>query len=177
MKFSIFLVLILLIFTGFAMSNKKEEYSPSKGEQLVNTTLSTTAKIIKNKYNINPCGAGVAMPGGPIQKLTLCFNTKSPYTKNQLRELLVKSAQELLQQVNMNKDILEFLKESPFTIKNVQIIIYNSDKDGREVYDPGISTAQILEGIVNYSTIDPEDTFKYKNEFKETYEEALKALN
>lgn len=32
-----------------------------------------------------------------------------------------------------NKEIKECLKESPFTIKHIQAIIYNNDKEGREV--------------------------------------------
>src|SRR5215203_4403743 len=116
MKFTVILLIILLIFTGFVMSGKQEKYHPSKGEMLVNSTLDKTAKIIKERYHINPCGMGAAMPGGPIQQLTLCFDTKHPYTKEQLRELLIKSAQELLRQVNENKEIQEFIKERPFTI-------------------------------------------------------------
>ncbi len=65
----------------------------------------------------------------------------------------------------------------PFTIENIQIIIYNHDKNGREVYDPEISTAEISQGILSYQTADSNDTFKYKNEFTETYEEALKAIS
>lgn len=92
------------------VSNHKQEYQPSKGEQLVNRTLSTTAKIIKNKYNLDPCGSGAAMPGGPIQGLTLCFDTKFTHTKEQLRELLVKSAQELLNEVKKIMKFKSFLK-------------------------------------------------------------------
>src|SRR5271154_137354 len=119
MRFTVFLT-ILIIFTGFIMANK-QQYYPSKGEQLVNNILAKTAKIIKDKYNLKPCGEGAAMPGGPIQELTLCFDTKSIHTKEQLRELLIMSAQELLRQVNGNNDIQEFLKERPFNIKNIQI--------------------------------------------------------
>ena len=72
------------------MANNKQEYHPSKGEQLVNSILAKAAKIIKDKYNIKPSGVGAAMPGGPIQEVTLCFDTKYPYTKEQLRELLIK---------------------------------------------------------------------------------------
>jgi hypothetical protein len=177
MKTTILASIILFIFTGFIMLNKKEDNSPSKAEQLVNSTLAKTAKTIEEKYNIKSCGLGAAMPGGSIQGLTLCFNTKSPYTKEQLRELLIKSAQELLKQVNENNEIQEFLKECPFKVKNVQIIIYNSDKDGQEVYNPEISTAEISQGTLIYQTVDFADTFKYKNEIEETYEEALKALS
>ena len=91
-----------------------------------------------------------------------------------MRELLIKSAQELLDQVNKNNDIQKHLKEPPFTIKNIQIIIYNHDKDGREIYDPGISTADMSRGILTYQTVDSTDTFKYKNEYEESYEDALK---
>jgi hypothetical protein len=177
MKTTFYLLITLLIFTGFAMKDKQQGYYPSKGEQLVNDILAKTAKIIKDKYNLKPCGEGASMPGGPIQKLALCFDTKYPYTKEQLRELLIKSAEELLNQVNENKEIIQFLKERPFTIRNVEIIIYNSDKNGLEVFDPGISVARISQGNLIYRTTDVNDTFKYKNEFEESYEEALKALS
>lgn len=175
MKSTIYLVIILFAFTGFVMPSKIQGHAPSKGEQLVNVTLAEAARTIKEKYDIKPCGMGATMPGGPIRGLTLCFDTKYPYTKEQLRELLIKSVQELLKQVNENNEIQEFLKERPFNLKNVQIIIYNSDEDGREVYDPGISTAEISQGILTYQTVDAADTFKYRQEFTETYEEALKA--
>ena len=170
-------ILTLLIFTGFVMTGNKQEYHLSKGEQLVNSLLAKAAKIIKDKYNIKPSGVGVAMPGGPIQEVTLCFDTKHPYTKEELRELLIKSSAELLRQVNENKEIQEFLKEKPFTIKNIEIIIYNHDVNGFGLKDPQISVANISQGRLNYSTIDPEDSFKYKNEYEESYEEALKALS
>ncbi len=159
------------------MSIQRPVFQLSKGEQLANTILNKTAKIIKDKYNLKPSGEGAAMPGGPIKGLTLCFDTKYPYTKEQLREIIIKTAQELLDQVNENKEIQEFIKEPPFSIRNVEIIIYNHDKEGREVYAPGIATAQISRGILTYRTVDSADTFKFKQQFEESYEEALKALS
>src|SRR6185503_49402 len=105
------ILVILLIATGFFMPSKKEEVYLSRGEHLVNSTLAKTAKIIKKKYDISPCGAGAAMPGGPIQGLTLCFDTKYPYTKEQLREVVLGSAEELLDQVNKNEEMQGLLKE------------------------------------------------------------------
>ena len=84
MKTITVILLLLLISTGFIMSNQQPKYQLSKGEQLVNSVLAETAKIIKNKYNLKPCGEGAAMPGGPIQKLALCFDTNYPNTKEQL---------------------------------------------------------------------------------------------
>lgn len=175
MKFSIVLI-TLIIFTGFIMANK-QQYYPSKGEQLVNSILAKTAKIIEKKYNIKPSGEGAAMPGGSIQGLTLCFDTNFIHTKEQLRELLIISAKELLRQVDENNDIQEFLKERPFTIKNIQIIIYNHDKDGKEIYDPNISGAQIAQGVLTFRTVDKSDIFRFKNQFEESYDEASKAIS
>jgi hypothetical protein len=158
------------------MSCNNQQYYPQKDEQLVNGILAKTANLIKDKYDLKPSGSGAAMPGGPIQELVLCFDTKYPLTKEQLRELLIKIANELVNQVNENKEIQEFLKDPPFTIKNVQIIIYNHDKQGREAYDPQIATAQISRGVLDYRTVDAADTFKFKQEFIETCEEAMQAV-
>lgn len=177
MRVILLILAILLLFTGFIMKNEQRENHIPKGEQVVNSILAKTAQNVKEKYNLKPCGAGVAMPGGPIQGVTLCFDTKLPYTKNQLRELLIKSAEELLNQVNEDKEIHQFLKDRPFTIRNIEIIIYNNDKNGLEVFDPSISVARISQGNLIYRTTDANDTFKYKNKYEESYEEALKALS
>ncbi len=177
MKLIIFLSLMLLIFTAFIMSNKQCDYPIPKDEQLVDYILAKTAKLIKEKYKLYPCGTGVAMPGGPIQKLALYFTTSYPHSKEQLRKLVIKSAHELLNAVTENNEIQEFLKERPFTIKNIEIIIYNHDKDGRGLRDPEISTTEISQGILTSRTIDPENSFRFKNKFEESYEDALKAIS
>ena len=168
------LVALLSIFTGFLFQS--DPYL-SEGEKLVNITLSETAKIIKSKYKIQPSGLGAAMPGGPIQELTLCFTIKGPFSKERLRKLLVECAQEVVNQVNANTQLQQFLAKPPFTVKNVQIIIYNHDKNGRQTNDPEIATAEISRGVLAYSTNDPNDRYRYKSEIDETYEEALKILS
>ena len=176
MKLIIFFMLLVLIFMGFNMKNH-QGYCPSEGEERVNKLLSNTAKIIQSKYGLQPCGVGVAMPGGPIKEVTLCFDSKNIFTKEQLRTLLIESSKELLDQVKSDEKIQKFLKEKPFTIKNVEIIIYNHDKNGQRLCDPEICVARISDGLLIYRTLDPVNEFKYKNRFSETYEEALNLLN
>lgn len=171
---SILSVVSLLCFLGFIMPNKYDH--PSRGEQLVNATLAKTAQIIKDKYHLKPCSVGAAMPGGPIRKLILGFDTKTLYTRNELRKLLIQCAQEMIDQVNANEEIQPFLMKAPFTIENVQITIFNQKPDGRIDYDPEIVTAGIICRVLTYRTKDPEDHYKYKNHFTESYEEALKLL-
>jgi hypothetical protein len=172
----LFFVFFFLIFSIYELFTSTPEHHISRGEELVNIVLANSANVIERKYKIRACGSGVAMPEGPIRMLTLCFQTDFPFSKEQLRSMLVKFAEELLIQVTENAEIQDYLKNPPFTIQDVQIIIYNNQKDRREVYDPGISTAEISSGILTFRTVDPEDTFKYKNQFEETYEEALEKL-
>ena len=167
----LFFALTILI----AVLTSCDDYS--KDVQLVNQVLSTSVKIIQKKYNIRACGSGVSMPGGPIQKLILSFSSNRPFLKEELRKILISAAHEMVQLVNNNKEIQQYLFQAPFTEKNVQIIIFNYDANGRGVFDPEIAVAEISRGTLAYATKDSQKTFGYKNEFTETYEEALNAIN
>ncbi len=157
------------------MSHNEDPYL-SQEERLVNSVLESTAKVIKKKYNIKPSGEGAAMPEGIIGELTLTFDTNDKLSKEQLRKLLIECAKELVAQVKMNNSIEPFLAKTPFSIENVQIIIYNHDKEGRGLRDPEISTAEISHGVLTYRTLDPNDRFRFKNQFEETYNEAVNVL-
>ena len=162
------------IFTGFTMPY--DDPYISDASRLVHKILEESANVIENKYGINVCGEGVAMPGGNIKEFSLSFDTRVPYEKQRLRELLIASAHELLNAINTNEGIRPYLKKYPFTVDNVQIIIFNHEKNGREVVDPGISVADIDRDGLTYSGVDPDNHFRYKSEFRETYKEALKLV-
>lgn len=147
--------------------------SARKASKEVNIILEKTSKIIKNKYNLEPSGIGVEMPDGIIESLILTFDTRNQLSKEELRELLVKCAEELNSQTKRNGKIEQFLKQPPFDVKNAEIIIFNYDKNGRSLSDPEISTARLAKGVLYYKTIDPETRYQYKNRYQETYKEAL----
>ena len=177
MRYFLFIIALIIfsIFTGWIMFSDKEDPYLSQEEKLVNDILGRTAKIIKKKYGVNPSGEGAAMPDGIISQLTLTFDTSNQLSQETLRKLLVECAQELVAQAKLT-NVEKFLENPPFEIKNVQIIIYNNDKYGRDLKDPEISTAEISNGLLIYRTKDPDDNFKIKNQFKETYNEAIEIL-
>mgnify|MGYP003429451552 FL=1 len=176
MKAVIFVLVFSMVVVGSLISYPFLLYPLPREEQLVNQILADAAKIIRDKYCLHPCGAGAAMPGGPVRGLLLSFDTQRPHTKEELRKLLIETAHVLLNQVTQNKEIQQFIYEKPFTIKNVQIMIFNRDKKKYEVCHPGISTAQIDSGELTYRTVDKANTFVFKNEYEESYEEALELL-
>lgn len=173
---SILFIVLFLLFTGFIMSQKKQRFKPSEADMLVTEVLEKSAMIISKNFKIRPCGEGAAMPDNCVKLLTLCFSTNNRLCLKELRDLLIKFANELLNQINNNGELQKYLVKKPFTIENVQIIIYNHDENGGGLVEPEISTAQISNGILDYRTIDREDVYKLKIEFKESYEEALKCL-
>lgn len=175
MKLSLLLGLLLItnICFGHIFLN---HFQPSKAAQLVEEVQIKAAEIIKKKYNIKPCGSGVAMSEGPIREIAICFDARGPYSKEKLREFLILFAHEIVATVQSNEGIQQYLFERPFGIKNVQIIIYNHDKTRREVCYPNISVAELSGNRLLYQSIDPNDTYNYIDQSEETYEEALEVL-
>lgn len=179
MKISFIAIFLLsaTILSSFALIKKNEFVPPFLMEgNLVNEVLSKSSKIIEMKHQVRKIGQGSAMPEGIIKELVLSFATDETLTKNCLRKLLIEFAQVVVTQVQLNSDIQPYLIKTPFTIENVQIIIYNYDKKGFEPFDPEISTAEISDSKLTYRTIGKENIYQFKNQFEETYEEALKAI-
>jgi hypothetical protein len=145
----------------------------TKAERIVNKILYQTASSIKEKYKFNSAGTIVSMPQGNVKKLGLAFDPRQRFSKEQLRELTVQLGAELLNHINSNEEIQASLVKRPFTIENVEIIIYNDDKQGYSIYDPEIAVAHLAQGIIIYKTNDPDKEYRYKNEYEETYEEAF----
>jgi hypothetical protein len=83
----------------------------------------------------------------------------------------------LLAAINSNKEIRPFLKNYPFTTKNVQVAIFSVTQDGRDVYDPYIAVVSVDEsGDITFRTEEPNNPSSYKNKYKEPYSEALTML-
>ena len=170
------LLLSIAMFLTFMSCQMGNKYERHPADILVDEILLNSAILIEKKYNIKTVGSGANMPGGDINCLALSFDSKSSYSKKDLRVMLIGCANELLNQINTNEKIQEYLVKRPFTIENVQLIIFNYNSEGRYVYDPDIFVAEILGGILTYQTKDPKKEFGYKNTYRETYEEALQAL-
>ncbi|MBS4168085.1 hypothetical protein [Parachlamydia sp. AcF125] len=172
--FRIIKILLLIFFMG-TLSGKKMD-------RLDNKTfygfLSKVGGKIEKKYNLTICGSGSGSSpeGYYINKFILSFNAYGPLSHEQLRKLLIECANELVREVNLEKKLEPFLIRKPYPIQNVQIIVFNYDKHGGGVKDPLITVAQISNGILTFRTRDPENDLKYKNNFKETYEEVLEKL-
>ncbi len=178
MKFYIWLLPLVLIsfLNGNVVKKVNIPELHLKAEAAAGQILSQGSRVLSEKYKIYCCGSGVSMPGGIVQKFNLSFTITGHCEKEYLRKTLIECAHDLLQIINSDKEIQPFLIKNPFTIENVQIVYFIYDKNGLNVVDPLITTAQIAHNYLIYRTLDRDNTFNYKNEFTESYEEALKFL-
>jgi hypothetical protein len=101
------------------------------------------------------------------------FQMYRPMDRDEVRYRLVDCVEELLKAINEDEEIRPFLKNYPFTTNNIKIAIFMSDPDGRRLYDPNIDVASISSSDKIYYYTKAPNVPMYKNEYEESYEEAL----
>jgi hypothetical protein len=90
-----------------------------------------------------------------------------------LRNILLSSSQLFLKKINASQEARKYLKPSPFGKENIGIVLYISDKNHKDVWDPEICCASYRKGSFFYKTTSKEDEYQYKTTIKETYEQAF----
>lgn len=132
-------------------------------------------KRIGKKYHMSQCGVG----GGADPKIwlmSLSFQRfGSPLTEEEARKLIISCLNDYLGAVNNDESIRPYLKNYPFTSKNISLKIFNYYLDRSDVYHPYIGTVTAREGKISYYTDEP-NNLKYYSEKYETYDEAVAIL-
>lgn len=143
--------------------------------RLSDVVVARTAKKLRKQYpKMRLIGTG----GGYmdcVHMLAMSFDMDYPLDKKEARIVLVNCVREFLQEINQDQPLRPFLETSPepFSVKNIEVEVFSSNPDGSWVYDPYITVASCVNGIVRFATKDPDQKFGYKNQYEETYEEAL----
>ncbi len=163
--FAVLLAPFILSFSFFP--SKKRDH-----EDMANEISAKVAKTLCKKHNMEWVGEGGGMMGS-VYTIGLSFRVYHPLDRNEARMLVVDCVEELLAAVNQNEEIRPYLKDYPFTTKNVDIAVYSSNSDGRTVFDPYITVASIYKSdTIEFATKEPNQV-PYKNEYRESYQAAL----
>ena len=133
--------------------------------------------MLAKKYKMQLCGAGGGMPEGIVDMLALSFDLKKALTIDEVRPILVDCIDTYLNVVNTDKELKPYLKNYPFTPKNIEISIFFRAPNGKSINDPYLCVAGSLCGKLIYSTKAEGQKFGYKSEVIESYEDAVKILN
>jgi hypothetical protein len=173
---SIRMIILLIIFAplvfsfSFFKSKKPRDY-----EDMANEISAKVAKKLAKKHQMDWIGEGGGMMGS-VYLIGLSFQIHHPLDRDEARERIVDCVEELLAAVNANEEIRPFLRDYPFTPKNVRVIIYSNHPDGREAFDPYISVVSVYtEDGISFSTTEPNKN-TYKHRYRESYSKALAML-
>jgi hypothetical protein len=141
-------------------------------DQIINLYI----KDMKEQYGLKCFGSG----GGFLNKVNeiiISFETQGPKNKKELRELVIKINEDLLKRYNENEEIRPYLKNYPFTAKNLRIGILLTDEKGNAIHNKGSNKEGLRAVYQSWGNI----SYQVKNDekpnpqdvFEETYEEAL----
>ncbi len=149
-----------------------DEYIPAEYVVIAQDLRADMAKKLSKRHKMRVIGISGGL-ADCVNVLGLRFEMTGPVTKERLREILVNCVEEFLAAINANERLRPFLKNFPFTSKEIEIIIFVSDKKGYEIFDPDIGVASAVNGKISYNTTDRANPYGYKGDFIENYEEAL----
>lgn len=166
-KFIFYLLALFMLFTSFR-SCKFVDYT-----LIADRASNKVQKKLSKKYNMSVVGSGGGM-FTCVYQISISFQIKHPLTLEEARIILTDCAQEIIDEINACKELRPYLKDYPATIKNIDLAIYSSQPDGSSVYDPFIVVASVgSKGKIWFATREKDEPYKYKNEYTESFEEAV----
>lgn len=169
--------IIIIVFFVFGCSKNKVGYVETKEsrerESLCNTILSRVAAQLKKEKKLSPIGFGGQTSSGVVM-LALSFINYHPLDIEEGRKLLIYCTDIFVDAVNKEERIHRYLKNYPFTPKNVEVAIFLRNSDGSTITS-GLRIISADNGFLEYEVDNPDGPLP-KTVLKETYQEALQKI-
>lgn len=160
---------------SFSMDDKRYQ-GLSESDQMLYRFLNRQGKILGTKYHMRQCATGL----GGMDKLwmmALSFERYGePLTENEARKLIINCIDDFLAAVNNDEQIKPLLQDYPFTAKNLEMEIFNYDKDRILHRFPYIGIVMDSTGEIGFLTKEKSAQYGYYTEKYETYDEAVAIL-
>lgn len=166
-----FIILIFLILTSPAFTNKKNK--DINYELFVNEITQSFIKESETEYGIKCGSSGGSMPYD-VETISASFIVYKKSTIDESRNLELNLIKKLCHFVNSNEKIRPYLREFPFPIESAHISL--SFQTQNNEFENGICHVTQARNIIFYSILDAE-TDSLKTIREESYSDALKILN
>ena len=147
--------------------------------RIADTVAYKTGKEIEKEFPyLRYAGAGGGMKDGVIQKESMIFQIRKILSKNEGIILITRILDKYLKNLYAEKKLHQYLKEHPFTYKNLEVVLIIYDSQGKDAFHPNISEFSLRTGVLCYRTLIPSEEYYYetKSRIEEPYEEAAKRL-
>ncbi len=143
-------------------------------EKIADAITADIAEKIKKEKNLILIGTGGRMMND-IQMMAMSFNCYSEVGFDTARKLLVYCVKEYLAAINGSEKVRPYLHNYPFTVQNIEIVIYFYTQEHGKLPAGKITIASADEGNIKYQTDNPNgntlDTLRI-----ETYDDAVKKV-
>ena len=179
LKFS---VLIILVFNALSIMSVPMNFGMhehlSEHSKVLYGTVKKIGSKLAEKYQMLPYGiGGGARKGDGIWLMDISFQRYGhPLNEEEARKLIINCVSDFLEAVNSDECLRPFLKDYPFTAKNLNLRIFNYGKDHVLYYFPYIAIVTNSQGKVGFLTEDPSVKCGYYTEKYEPYDEAVAIL-
>lgn len=171
----ILFVLFLFHPNSEAVENMKNQYIPADYVIMANDISAKVQKTLSDRYKMKILGVKSGL-AECVNVLGLSFQISGPLSKEELRIILVDSVEEFLSEINSNVKIRPFLKNFPFTAKEITITLFIKNKKGQQIYHPDISLAYASAGEVAFNTVNINNLNGYESREREIYEIAYEIV-
>jgi len=168
--FFIFCILFFVIFAMTRCDSRKEDAI------IAHRLMYRVIDVLESRYQLRYIGRSEAGDKTGYNKIGLLFNKFGKMSKDEGRKVTVDSVNLLLNEINSDPQLQPFLIEKPFTLSNVEIVIFIYTSEVKDIFFPDIRVFAARRGKIRYSTSSPDQKYGYYTEEEETFEEAMRII-
>ena len=171
----LYLLAFLGVFTFFLGGSDMSDF-----DRTLNRISSKTGKQVQSEFDyLTYMGVGGSLDkNNVINYESLDFSTKKEIDRDEGVKIVSRVIEEYLKNIYSDEKMVDYLKEHPFSYKNLEITIYVEDKNGNDVYHPGLWVVYYKKGIIEYITKVKlaEYTYETVSDVEESFLEAAKRV-
>lgn len=173
--FGLFFNLFLFQANCNGVDNVKNQKVSADFAEVINQFSTQVQETFAKRYNAEVLAGDFGMLTW-VTKPTLEFEIVGPFTKKELRVILIESVELLLVLINSNEKLRPFLKKYPYSPNEITIGISIVDKNKKTIYYPDIFSASFDRDKLYFHTLDKKNEYEYKTTEIEEYQTALKIV-
>ncbi len=149
-------------------------------DKALNSVAVNTASDIEQEFPyIKFTGIGGSLSKeGVINHETLTFHVNKIINRNEGVEIIYEIVSRYLYHIHSNRDLQFYLKEHPFSVNSINVMLFVYDEQGYDVFHPNLESISLDNGVLAYLTVSRSDEHFYKDETysEEPFEVAAKRL-
>jgi len=175
-KYFVFFIFIIIAINMNSCADNRNAYTGlGEEDKLLYRFINSEGKRLGKKYNMIQCCNGLAGMD-KVERIAISFNRYGiPLTEEEARILIIDCVEDFLKAINKDEKLKVFLRDYPFTAKNIDMAIYNFDKDNKGDLYPSIAVVSNYEGKIGYFT-NIKSKLSYHTKKYESFEEAVAIL-